>query len=197
MIKLPQVTLVAVTGIDYQTEDHKKALEISSVGIEFGDIKLIQLEQIKDINSWSKAIIYDLPKYIDTDYCILIHSDGYIINPQAWQDEWLNYDYIGAPFPLPTDDYSYRDIKGQIQRVGNSVSLRSKRLLDVAPNLELEWKPFHGNFNEDGFISVNYRHIYEALGMKFGPLEAAVHFSKEHEIPENKNLRTFAFHSTI
>jgi hypothetical protein len=193
MITLNNVTLVAVTGIDYQTEEHKKALEISCLGIKFGDVKLLQLESIKDINSWNKAIIYELPHHITTDYCILIHADGYIINPRLWQDSWLDYDYIGAPFPLPKDDFSYRDAHGKIQRVGNSVSLRSKRLLDLG--LTLEWQPFHGFYNEDGFISVNNRHIYEENGMKFAPLEVAIHFSKEHEIEENRNIKTFAFHS--
>lgn len=196
MIKLPNVSLIAVTGLDYQTKEHVEALEKSAIGIEFGDIQLIQLESIKDIDGWNKAVIYEMPKYINTEFILLIHADGYVIHPELWNEEWLNYDYIGAPWPEPKDNYSYRDQAGKVQRVGNSVSLRSKRLLDIAPTLELEWKPFHGYYNEDGFICVNYRHIYEALGMKFAPLEVAVHFSKEHEIPENKDLKTFAFHET-
>lgn len=194
MIKLPQVTLVAMTGLNYQEKEHKEALAKSSLGIEFGDIKLIQLEKIKNINDWNKAIIYDLPNYIDTDYCLLIHSDGYIRNPQSWQDKWLEYDYIGAPWPLPQDNYSYRDNKNQIQRVGNSVSLRSKRLLQVPLKCKLEWKSFHGYYNEDGFISVNYRHIYEEEGCKFAPLEEAVKFGIEHELPEHARLKPFTFH---
>lgn len=194
MIKLPQVTLVAITGLGYQEAEHKKALQLSCLGIEFADVKLIQLESITDIESWNKAVIYELPKYIDTEFLILIHADGYIINPQLWRNEWLSYDYVGAPFPLPTDDYSYKDVRGVVQRVGNSVSLRSKRLIDLAPALGLEWKPFHGFYNEDGFITVNNRHIYEENGMKFAPLEVAKYFSKEHEIEENKNINTFAFH---
>ena len=194
MIKLPQVTLVAVTGLDYQTEEHKEALAKSSIGIEFGAIKLIQLEQIKNIDDWNKAIIYDLPKYIETDYCLLIHADGYVINPKEWRDEWLKYDFIGAPFPLPKDDYSYCDINGKVQRVGNSVSLRSKKLLDVARKRNLEWKAFHGYTNEDGFISVNYRHIYEEEGCKFAPLEEAVKFGIEHELPEHKGIKPFLYH---
>lgn len=195
MLKLPQVTLVAVTGFNYKTAEHKKAIELSCLGIEFGDVKLLQLESIKDINSWNKAVIYELPKYIETEFCLLIHADGYVINPSVWSKDWLNYDYIGAPWPLPRDDYSYRDINNVIQRVGNSVSLRSKRLLDVPIKLSLEWKAFNGFTNEDGFICVNYRHRYEELGMKFAPLEVAKYFSKEHEIAENKDIKTFAFHS--
>jgi hypothetical protein len=194
-MKLPQITLVAITGLNYKTQEHLKALELSQKGLEFGDVKLLQLDSIKDIDSWNKAIIYELPKYIETDFVILIHADGYIIHPELWTEEWLQYDYIGAPWPLPRDNFSYRDTSGVIQRVGNSVSLRSKRLIDLAPKLNLEWKSFHGFTNEDGFICVNYRHEYEKAGMKFAPLEVAKYFSKEHTIPENKDLQTFAFHS--
>ena len=193
-MRLPLVTLVAVTGIGYKTQEHLKALEYSQKGLEFGDVKLLQLDSIKDIVSWNKAIIYELPKYIETDYCILIHADGYICRPELWDNNWLAYDFVGAPWPLPKDNYSYRDAKGQIQRVGNSVSLRSKTLLEFAGKNNLEWKAFHGFTNEDGFICVNYRHEYEKAGMKFAPLEVAKYFSKEREIPENIGIKTFAFH---
>lgn len=194
MIKLPQVTLVAMTGIDYKIQEHIDAIRKSNKEIEFAEVKLIQSDLITDINSWNKAIIYDLSKYIETDYALLIHHDGYVINPDCWNPDWFNYDYIGAPWPLPQDDFSYRDRDGILQRVGNSVSLRSKRLMDLANERQIPWMGFHGCTNEDGFICVNYRHIYEEAGMKFAPLEVAKYFSKEHEIPENKNIKTFAFH---
>lgn len=191
MTSLPNVTLVAVTSV--KKPEHEEALKISQQGIKFGDVKLLDLKTY-NINDWNKAIIYELPKHIKTDYCILVHADGYIINPEIWSDSWLDWDYIGAPWPLPRDDFSYRDSKNIIQRVGNSVSLRSKRLLDLPNQLNLEWKAFHGFTNEDGFICVNYRHIYEQHGMKFAPLEVAKYFSKEHEMPENRGIKTFAFH---
>ena len=195
MIHLPDVTLVAMTGKGYKTKEHWDALNKSSEKIRFGDVKLIEQENIKDINDWNKAIVYDLADYISTNHAILIHSDGYIINPKLWDSDWLFYDFIGAPFPLPQDDFSYRDINGKIQRVGNSVSLRSKKLMGLPKKLNMEWKPFHGFYNEDGFISVNMRHIFEENGCRFAPLSVAKYFSKEHEIPENVGLKTFAFHS--
>jgi hypothetical protein len=191
-IKLPNVTLIAMTQIGYKNEDHKKAFDISCEGIEFGACKLIQLSEIHDVNSWNKAVIYELPKYIETAYCMLIHADGYVINPELWNPEWLSYDYIGAPWPLPGDSYSYRDECGGLVRVGNSVSLRSKKLMEYIATFP--WRPFYGNTHEDGFISCHHRKDAEAQGFKYAPLEVAVHFSKEHEIPENKGLKTFAFH---
>ena len=190
MLNLPQVTLIAYTGLDI--EGHQKALDYSCREIKFGDVKLI-IDKSDSIDEWNKKIIYELPKHIKTDYAILIHRDGFIVNPEVWNDSWLNWDYIGAPWPLPTDNFSYRDSKGIIQRVGNSVSLRSKRLLDFGT--KLEWKSFHGFTNEDGFICVNYRHEYENAGMKFAPIEVAKWFSRETDIPENEEVdKPFAFH---
>lgn len=192
-IQLPNVTLIAITGVKYKTEEHVKALYTSSQGIDFGDTKLVEVGYITDVDTWNHAIIYELPKYVDTEFCILIHHDGYITHQELWRDEWLEYDYIGAPWPLPTDDYSYRDEEGDLVRVGNSVSLRSKKLLDLIATRE--WKYYYGNCNEDGFITCHNRKWLESQGCVFAPLEVAVHFSKEHEIPENVGLDTFAFHS--
>lgn len=182
-----------MTGVGYKTEEHKEAIRKSCEGIQFGAIKLIELEKIKDINSWNEAIIYDLPKYINTEFAMLIHCDGYIIRPECWRSEFLSYDFCGAPWPLPSDDYSYLSPKGKIIRIGNSVSLRSKKLMDLVATRPMEYH--YGNNNEDGMICVWERDWLESKGCRFAPLEVAVHFSKEHEIPENKDIRTFAFHS--
>ena len=190
-IKLPQVTLICLTNKDF--EGHKKALDKSCEGIDFGAVKLIWDEKCNSIDEWNRRIIQDLYKYVDTDYALLIHADGYVIHPELWKDEWLQYDFIGAPWPPPTDNYSYLDESGELQRVGNSVSLRSRKLMMLSAIRP--WKSYYGNTNEDGFICCHNRKWLEECGCKFAPLEVAVHFSKEHEIPENKDITPFAFHS--
>lgn len=192
-INLPNVTLICMTNA--KLVEHQRALDISSEKINFGAVKLIHRPDIDTIDKWNKAMVYELGSYVDTEFAIVIHHDGYIINPELWNPDWLNYDYIGSPFPLPTDDFSYRDINGVIQRVGNSVGLRSKKLMDLPSKIGMEWKPFHGFYNEDGYISVNMRHVFEGHGCKFAPLDVAVHFGREHDIPENIGLKTFLFHS--
>ena len=191
MVKLPNVTLIALTNKNF--EAHKKAIDISTQSIEFGAVKIIWDEKIKSIEDWNKKIIYELPKYVDTSHALLIHADGYVINPGLWRADWMKYDYIGAPWPLPKDDYSYKTPSGKLIRVGNSVSLRSKKLMDLVATRPMEYH--YGNNNEDGQICVWEREWLESKGCKFAPLEVAVNFSKEHEIPENKDLMTFAFHS--
>ena len=191
MIKLPQVTLIAYGSRKYE-KSQQEALDKSCQEIKFGAVKNIIDDNCINIDEWNKAIIYQLPKHIQTQFCMLIHPDGYIINPELWTNRWLRYDYIGAPWPLPKDNYSYRDEAGELVRVGNSVSLRSKKLLDLIA--QREWKSYYGNTNEDGFICCHNRKWLESKGCKFAPLSVAKYFSKEHEIPENKGLLTFAFH---
>ena len=207
MLKLPNVTLIALSSI--KLEKTIKALEYSCKDIEFGVVKLVSHEKPKNlpsyikfeecpkmsnIDEWNYAAIYELGKHVDTEFAILIHDDGFIVNADSWRPEFLEYDYIGAPWPLPNDDFSYRDINGELIRVGNSVSLRSKKLLDLAVDLPIEWKSFHGYYNEDGFICVNNRHIYKEHGCKFAYLEVAKYFSHETMIPEVEGIKPFAFH---
>lgn len=194
MIELPEVTLIALTGLYYDVEGHKKAVEESCKGIKFGDVKIICDAKITDVDAWNKFIVFDLWKYIDTSHAFLFHADGYIINPELWNPDWLKLDYIGAPWPLPSDDYSYRTPEGEIVRVGNSVSLRSRRLMATPYIHDFEWKSYYGNTHEDGYLCVHKRKELEDLGMRFATLEEALPFSKEFELPENRDIKTFAFH---
>lgn len=192
MLQLPNVTLIALTNRDF--EGHKRALDKSCEGIEWGGVKLIWDEKITGIDEWNRKIIYELHNYIDTEFAMLIHADGYVINPQAWKDEFLAYDYIGAPWPLPRDEYSYRTSQGELVRVGNSVSIRSKRILQLPSALGLEWKSYYGNTNEDGFLCVHNRRRLIDEGVQFSPIDVARFFSREHTISENQGIETFAFH---
>ena len=206
-IKLPNVTLVAMATRN--VEETLQALVYSCRGIEFGSVKLLshyspyglgtniefaRIKKIKDIDEWSYRIVYELNRHIETDYALLVHADGFVVNPSSWRGEFLDYDYIGAPWPLPTDDFSYRDSAGNIVRVGNSVSLRSKRLLELPQKLNLPWEPDHGYYNEDGFLCVKNKLLLESHGLKFAPLGVAKYFSHESMIPEIRGIKPFAFH---
>jgi len=206
-LQLSNVTLISVDTRD--TEEALQVLKYSSRDIDFGGIKLLShftpfcndkrivIERIPKFNSiddWCHFVIYELYKYIDTDFILLIHVDGFVVNPFQWRSEFLDYDYIGSPFPLPTDKFSYRDIYGNIIRVGNSVSIRSKKILELPTKLKIPWTDYHGFFNEDGFLCTQNRHILEANGIRYAPLEIAKYFAHESMIPEIKNIKPFAFH---
>jgi hypothetical protein len=118
-----------------------------------------------------------------------------VVNPDMWQDQWMQYDYIGALWPLPQDDFSFRDQDGNIQRMGNGgFTLRSKKLLCVAKELDLEWKQYYGFYHEDGFFCCHHRKTYESAGCKFAPIEVAAEFSHETMVAENYGNIPFGFH---
>lgn len=192
MLDLSNVTLIALTNKDF--EGHKRALDKSSEGITWGARKIIWDEGMKSIDDWNYKIIYELHNYVQTDYAMLIHADGYVVRPDLWRPEFLEYDYIGAPWPLPREDYSYKTPGGELVRVGNSVSIRGRKILELPKKLNLPWRSYYGNTNEDGFLCCHNRDILQEHGVKFAPLEVAKYFSKEHEIEENKGIETFAFH---
>jgi hypothetical protein len=176
--------------------------ELSSDGITCEEPS-IPIENMKD---YSQFMIYHLNDYIDTDYVLTIQYDGFIINPDAWRDEFLDYDYIGAPWPWKTDGFVTPF--GEHISVGNGgFSLRSKKLLEVPSKVEVPfdvvamndfYKMFGAvNWNEDGNICVHNRHIFEEQGCKFAPVEVAKYFSHESPLDINKGIVPFGFHGNL
>ncbi len=212
ILKLDNVTLVAVTSVNIS--DTIWAMKYSMRGIEFGDAVLIthkmprnlpssirycHVDKIDGIDKFNYFMVYELWKYVHTDFIMLVHADGFVVHPEMWRDEFLQYDYIGAPWPLPNNPISYRDINGNICRVGNSVSLRSYRLLKLPSEIGMEWKsqPMSDGgvmYNEDTFICVANRHIFEEHGMKIAPIDVAKYFAHERMMPETEGITPFAFH---
>ena len=207
MITLDNVSLVTATSINI--ERSIKALNYSMLGINFKNVKLFTNIDIKNDNietvkidkldyiGYSKFIVYDLYKYIDTDYALIIQDDGFVVNPNKWDNEFMKYDYIGAPFPIPSldDNISYRDPFGNLIRVGNGgFSLRSKKILSLATELNLEWKSYFGYYNEDGFYCVHNKHTYEENGCVYAPVEIAARFSHENQTSETTGIEPFGFH---
>lgn len=193
MLEIPNCTLVALGTRDI--EGMYSALDKSQQGIKWGAVKLITEIPCPTMDDWNKAIIYDLRRFIETEFCMLVHPDGFVVNPESWRPEFLDYDYIGAPWPLPTDDYSYRTPDGEIVRVGNSVSIRSKKMLNLPFDLEFAWRSYFGNTHEDGFLTCHNRRILQHFGCRFASIEVAKWFSRELDIPENADVENpFAFH---
>ena len=82
------------------------------VGISYGEILFIsdkkpkslpvgisfqKIPRLKNINDYSKFIVYDLAGYIKTNYALVVQYGGYVLRPEKWSDKFLSYDYIGAP----------------------------------------------------------------------------------------------------
>lgn len=209
---LERITLVCVTSTSIEAS--LKAIEFSSRKItfkknllmsnlipknlnKFPNIEFIKIKnKFNNTKEWGRFIIFELFKFIQTDFICLIHDDGFVVNPESWTDNFLNFDYIGAPWPIPKKKYDkyFRDENNNLIRVGNSVSLRSRKLLELPNKLGLEWKDPYGFYHEDGFLCVQNRKILEKNGVKFADFNSSLMFSREKTLPENKNLKPFAFH---
>lgn len=210
-LKLPNVTLAAMTSVKlYET---LKALQYSMKGIEFGEVVLIthrrplflpkeityrHTDKLTDIDCFNYKMVYELGNYIHTDYVLLVHYDGFVIYPESWREEFLSYDYIGSPWPIPAPGtkHCYHDVYGNLCRVGNSVSLRSKRLLEFPGKAGLTWEMDEdGFYNEDIFLCCMNKHRIEEAGMRIAPVEVAKYFAHEHLVPETADVeKPFAFH---
>ena len=204
ILHLPNVTLIAMTSV--LIDETIKALKYSSKDIEFGSVKLVSHEKpknlpnnityqytdrISSIDEWNHRIVYHLNDYVDTDYVLLIHDDGFVVNSSSWKNEFLDYDYIGAAWGHThlLDRYS------KPIRVGNSVSLRSKKLLEIPSKYNMPWNLHDNNFNEDTQICVWNRDLFLDNGIIFADLDIAKYFSHEEKFPEYDGIEPFFFHN--
>ena len=192
-LQLPNVTLMAMTSV--KMRQTIKAMQYSMRGIEFGDVVLLSdkrpfylpktirhetIRHLGNVDDYSHFCVYELANHIKTDYALIVHHDGFVVNPMAWRTE---------------DSVRYRDPSGNIVRVGNGVSLRSKRLLELPSVENLPWeKTDSGDHNEDCYLCCKERFLLEEKGIRFAPLEVAVYFGREHGIPENEGIEPFLFH---
>jgi predicted O-methyltransferase YrrM len=197
MINLTNCTLIAVDC--KQPEMAVKALEATCSKMKFSQVILFsntkpfnfnnnfvfkEISKLNNLGEYSKFMMNILPDYIETEFCFNIQHDGYVVRYDLWDDRFLDYDYIGAPWR------SNAHFLPQGVRVGNGgVSIRSKRLLDFCKNLSCD-------SHEDTEICARYRNVLEANGCKFAPLDIASKFAVEQFCDDLKLKAgdSFAFH---
>ena len=163
------VHLIAVDNL--HIDQAKQALDICQKTIDFGDVTLISDAPIKSKADYSYFVFKDLINYITKPYCMICQYDGFILNPYLWQDRFLEYDYIGAPWW-----YDFNN-------VGNGgFSLRSYDLME-----ELTKPEYNDCHPEDDRIARKYRRRLEDRGFSFAPEWLAAQFAYE----PNPKYRTF------
>ena len=227
MIDLSRVTCFAIDNT-HRIENTIKAIHTCMNVASFGEVKFVttdenvqkykdqlssdgivveeQVRPLTNIDEYNEYILYHLYKHIDTEYCLLVQDHAFIINPDAWKDEFLEYDYIGAPWPWREN--SYVTPFDEHIRVGNGgFSLRSKKLLEVPNKVDIPFRPAEQpefykmfgatNTHEDGNICVHNRHIFQEQGCKFAPLEVAKYFSHETPLDENRGIIPFGYHVNL
>lgn len=209
---MKEITIIAATDIRINEtinalkvsseilKPYKTILFTSHPNIKNTENNFINFEIIKPLRSksdYSNFLIFELFKYIETSHVLIVQWDGFIINPKKWQNKFLLYDYIGAPFIPRVNSLSYsRDKSNDFYLVGNGgFSLRSKKLIEAPSKYNLFDDKQITNTNEDGFFCVLHRKFLEAKGFKWAPFSIAKEFSIESplNISELINL-PFGFH---
>lgn len=212
ILKLPTVTLVAVSGID--PTGAVKALELSMKGVEYHEVVLIAhnkpvnldkrivfkkckptelvSQDRKNTDDYSRFMAYSLCDYINSEFALIVHNDAYVLRPDKWLNSFLEYDYIGAPWPKNIHFTN----EGVNVRIGNGgFSLRSRKMLNALNELKL---PFTDNgtgyYHEDGIICVYYRKKLEEYGIAFAPVYLSAHFALEKDCEES-DYQPFGFHN--
>lgn len=160
-----------------------KTLFFTDIHINVQDVETIVIPKITSKNQYSHFLIKELGKYIETDYCLVIQHDGYVLNGDLWDENWVDefsgFDYIGARWLFPDTERS----------VGNGgFSIRSKKLLDVCAKDDF----IKIAEQEDDLLCRLYgAYLEDNYGIEFADIHTADKFSFELREPTQK---TFGFH---
>lgn len=193
--KLDDVTLVQVDCVD--VERAKKSLDYSTRKLSFkrvilftdkeykhGDYDVVRIPTINNVLEYCNFVCIELSKYITTSFVLITQYDGFVIRPDLWTDKFLEYDYVGAPWPL-----AYFK-KKPANMVGNGgFSLRSQKCLKEFAEL------YEPNRNEDWFFCINKYEECKERGVRFADFDVARLFSYEHKCSRYSMEDSFGFHN--
>ena len=175
---IDDVTLLCVDTVDYKRGRDVVCKCLKVVGfkhISLSGGKTIPPEILKasdPLPKYSAFCLHHLYKYFNTSHCLIVQHDGWIVNSDAWRDEWLEYDYVGCQ-TVWTEP-------GEEGKGGNGgFSLRSRKLMELASLTA------HDPHPEDMVLSClpprGIRNELEAAGCKFAPAKVQKIFGLERQ----------------
>lgn len=168
------VVVLHAEGQSQKVESELRGIKNIQPGVAFG---------IESKEDYSRYIIEDLPLLFSesTTHVLIIQSDGFIINQEAWTEEFLKYDYIGAKWWF-NDSFN----------VGNGgFSLRSLKLCKFVATSDI----IKTKHPEDEVICRIYGKYLKKAGFKFAPESIADQFSFEaYGKRSNEYKGSFGFH---
>jgi len=142
-----------------------------------------------DYLGYSLFMMHGLYAYIETDYCLVVQDDGWVLNGKNFKPEYYDYDYIGAPSHCAFGDghlylkFAWTQAEEPVRVVQNGgFSLRSKRFLEACNKhgiMHMTSNEIHG-WNEDAQLSAILKPVLQSYGYKYCPDEIAKYFSMEY-----------------
>ena len=168
---LKGVTMVIVDDVDFERVDFALSHSLKEATPEkvlyIGSLKQDKYPQVNvripSLAYYSRFMMNHLHRYINTPFCLVMQWDGFILNGSVWDNNWLGYDYIGAPWQQAK------------HRIGNGgFSLRSHKFLKAGASLHCN-QPIA----EDMVLcDLRYDDMIKK-GIKFAPFNVAIKFSIE------------------
>ncbi len=209
---LHTTTILAIDGAGRQTQEYcdllrgtlrvfsadRAVLLTSDASARDPDVVCTQIPKLGYLE-YSRFCVETVTRYVDTEFALFVQLDGFIVNPERWDDGFFAYDYVGPPWRSTRK----RPLAGGYTVGNGGFSLRSKRFLDASSRLDwhADWahvkvpKKYWGN--EDYFLCVLERQKLEAAGIHFAPLEVAKAFGVQKGDrfdAEHKLATVFGFH---
>jgi len=197
MIALPDVTLFVIHGgpavslFQYALERTLERIQPAALLIFTSEPEawspnlggeIIRIPRCYSAKQAMQIFWYRVPLYVKTSHMMHVEWDGWVLDETAWSADFLNYDYIGAPWPWHRDDY----------KVGNGLGLRSQALMSFLSNHKSEYPlPQY----EDHTLCREYRPRLEKEGFLWPSVETATRFSWERG--ERPQHGTFMFHGAF
>ena len=192
-LDLPDVTLISATSSEM--DEAQISMRISLHNINFGkskllcssppkqkypDIEYISIPPLISVDSYNKLIFQDLHKYFETSHCLIVQADSFVVNSNLWKKEFLEYDYIGGPWPdkIQVNPKLLLDLKKN--PVGNGgFSLRSRKLAVETAKINFETLNFPMKAEDIVICHFLYKEMVDK-GILFAPPKLAAQFSMEN-----------------
>lgn len=203
MLRLPNVTLLSIDTVDPLRTI--KAMRYSLLQAKFADAVLVttpsrfhpdmvrtiggqqRIDQITvhfvepgPRSDYERQIICDLPKYFKTEFCLFQEWDSGIINPGAWNQDWLLVDFIGAPWPYNFHEYGYPPCTEDTCVGNGGFSIRSRRFAEETKKVFGMLKPSLPGLLSDAWICRTAAPYLDRAGLRFAGEDAAARFSCEN-----------------
>ena len=209
MLSLPKVTLLAIDC--YKPERTVMAMRFSTRWVKFGAVILLtDTKKHPHINPWEEGVQihhieesdrmqeisqghktpvdYEMdvlrrpPEFVRTGHVLFMEWDSAVLNPLAWNNEWIKLDFIGAPWQ-PHNDPGWPPCDGITNAVGNGgFSLKSIRFCELCREATEAFKGDQRMLCSDSWMGRCIRVWMEARGMVYATPEQAMAFSCENRI---------------
>src|SRR5690349_4282232 len=99
MRELAQVTLIGVDCVNIERLLHVS--EICQRAFRFGAVRMltsiphdhpsiVRIAPIISREAYSSFMVKQISAYVDTPFALVIQYDGFILNPDAWREEFLD-----------------------------------------------------------------------------------------------------------